>query len=114
MRIAETLAAAEFCRDWRNRHIAHRNLSLVLHGGNPLKQASRLKVAEAITALGAVLNAVSLHYLDSTTWFEHDSTSGGALALLHVLDLGVAAEGERRERRRSGKYDPREHQQRDL
>ena len=51
-RIADALVATEFCRDWRNRHIAHRDLQLALkQGAEPLKPASRSKVREALEAL---------------------------------------------------------------
>lgn len=37
--IDEALNASEFCRDWRNRHIAHRDLRLVLdEAALPLKR----------------------------------------------------------------------------
>jgi hypothetical protein len=101
------LSASEFCRDWRNRHIAHRDLELALEGGEPLKPVSRKKVREALDTLVAVLNAVSSHYLDTTTIFsEVGPQSGGAQSLLYVLDCGVNAETARRERLRAGSPDP--------
>lgn len=103
-RVDDALEASEFCRDWRNRHIAHRDLELALkRGPNPLKPASREKVRKALAALEAVLNTVSEHYLEATTSFELGSTAGGALSLLHLLDGGLKEEKARRERIKAGK-----------
>lgn len=113
--IDEALIASEFCRDWRNRHIAHRDLRLVLDGAAiPLKSASRAKVKEAIKALDAVLNAISNHYLDSTTFFAPDGAPGGALSLLHILDDGIKAGHARRERMRNGTSRPDDYDQPSL
>ena len=104
---AKALTASDFCRDWRNRRIAHRDLALALeHGAKPLKEGSRRKAREAIDAISAVLNAVSDHYQGSTTAFQFSEARGGAMSLLYVLDDGVKAELARRERRKSGHYDP--------
>lgn len=114
-RISAALEASEFCRDWRNRHIAHRDLRLALERtAEPLKPASRLKVREALKALSEVLNTVSSHYLNSTTHFEFDATSGGAMSLLHILDIGMNAEKLRRERHANGLYGPNEYRPRNL
>jgi hypothetical protein len=113
--VEEALTASEFCRDWRNRHIAHRDLRLVLDAtAIPLKFASRAKVKEAINALDAVLNAISNHYLDSTTCFAFGSAHGGALSLLHYLDDGIKAGHARRERRRNGTSTPEDFRPSDL
>jgi AbiU2 len=113
--VGEALVATEFCRDWRNRHIAHRDLRLALErGAEPLKPASRLKVREALTALAAILNAVSHHYLDSTTVFEFGARHGGAVSLLYVLDAGLHAERARHQRLKDGIYDSKDHGARDV
>jgi hypothetical protein len=106
-RVEEALEASEFCRDWRNRHIAHRDLELALkRGPNPLKPGSREKVRKAMEALEAVLNTVAEHYLESSTSFSLGSTAGGALSLLHLLDDGLKAEKARKERIKAGKTMP--------
>jgi hypothetical protein len=117
--VAEALSASEFCRDWRNRHIAHRDIGLALQrGAEPLMPASRLKVRQALDGLAKVLNAVSMHYHGSTTMFEIDLHSdggpGGARSLLYFLDLGIHAEESRRERLRSGYFDHNEYRPNDL
>src|SRR4249920_2361782 len=81
--IDAAVGKADFCRDWRNRHIAHKDLKLALQkGAEPLKPASRAKVKEALDSLSDVLNAVSLHYDRSTTSFEGVGSGRGALSLL--------------------------------
>lgn len=113
--IDEALNASEFCRDWRNRHIAHRDLRLVLdEAALPLKSASRAKVKEAIKALDAVLNAISNHYLDSTTFFAPDGAQGGAVSLLYLLDDGIKANHARRARMRNGTSRPEDFDKPDL
>ena len=106
---------AEFCRDWRNRHIAHKDLKLALSSGaEPLKPASRAKVKEALSSISDVLNALSNHYMDSTTMFDGVGNVGGAVSLLYVLDDGLRAEEERNERRKAGDYRAEDYQAGDL
>jgi hypothetical protein len=106
---------AEFCRDWRNRRIAHKDLGLALESGaEPLKSASRAQVKEALSSISSVLNALSTHYMDSTTMFEGIGGSGGAVSLLYVLDDGLRAEDERQGRRKAGDYRAEDYQARDL
>jgi hypothetical protein len=86
--ISSALSAAEFCRDWRNRHIAHRDLGLALEQGvQPLIPASRQKVRTALDALDTVLNAVSHHYQQATTFWNSGPDHRGAMSLLHVTTL---------------------------
>jgi len=106
---------AEFCRDWRNRHIAHKDLGLAMNtGAEPLKPASRAKVKEVLSAISDVLNAVSSHYMDSTTAFEGIGGSDGAVSLLYVLDDGIRAAEERNNRRMEGNYRAEDYQSRNL
>jgi hypothetical protein len=106
---------AEFCRDWRNRRIAHKDLGLALSSGaEPLKPASRAKVKEALCSISNVMNALSNHYMDSTTMFEGVGGSDGAISLLYLLDDGLRAKEERNERRKSGNYRIEDYQARDL
>jgi hypothetical protein len=111
--IVDAVAASEFARDWRNRHIAHSDLNRSLSkAAQALKPASRQKVLEALQALTVVMNVVAERYLDSTSFFE--ASDGDAESLLYVLDDGLAAHRARRERLLNGQYDPKEYQPRDL
>ena len=87
--IDEAKEAAGFCRDWRNRSIAHRDLQLALSkDAEPLPDATIEKVKKAVVALGAILNSLTQHYLKYTTLFEFDGVPGGAPSLLKVLQDG--------------------------
>jgi hypothetical protein len=105
--VEKAIDLSSFCRDWRNRHIAHRNLNLALKvGATPLAEASREKVRLVLAALGEVLDTISLHYQGTTTLFECDGFPGGAEALLYVIDSGVRAGTERQQRLLKGEVQP--------
>jgi hypothetical protein len=95
--------ASEFARDWRNRHIAHRDLALSLGGGaEPLQMASRLHVRESLDSLREVLDAVSTRYLSTTNLFNVGPEIGGATDLLWALYDGIKAGEARRQRIEAG------------
>ncbi len=90
------VAAADFCRERRHRHIAHRALDLSLGvASDPLPDVTREKISGVMAGLAEVLNAVSYHYLNSMTDFALISNLGGAVALICVLDDGVQKKTER-------------------
>ena len=81
---------SSFCRDWRNRHIAHTDLALALkEGAKPLEPASRQGVRDALAALADVLNDVSRHYQSAESVFDHLPLGGGAASLLYIIDDGL-------------------------
>lgn len=102
--VDDAVVKAAFARDWRNRRIAHRDLALALkQGAKPLAGASRQQVDETLSAVDAVLNALSEQYLNSSLVFDHPFSEGsGAVALLYVLRDGLEVE----EKRRTGRADP--------
>lgn len=113
--VARAIQQAEFCRDWRHRHLAHRDLHLALaRRAEPLKTGSRQSVREILGTLGEILDAVSSKYLSSTTYFDPDSAEGGALELLHVLDDGLKLDDARRERLRQGRIEPDDYKPKDI
>jgi hypothetical protein len=94
--VEAAVAAAEFCRTRRHRRIAHSALDLSLGvQKEPLPDLTRENIAATIASLAKVLNAVSFHYLNSTTEFGLVSNLGGALALIRILDDGVQKRAER-------------------
>lgn len=112
-KVQAALQASSFARDWRNRHIAHSDLDLkVTDTATPLEFASRQSVNLALTALADALNSVASEYLDSTSFFG--TLDGDALSLLYVIDDGLRAVANRRQRLRDGIYDPEEHKPRDI
>jgi hypothetical protein len=104
--IADSLAKCAFAKEWRNRQLAHKDLGLALgHEVDPLSPASRLMVKEAIASITEVLNTISKHYLDSTTFFDFTATPGSALDLLYLLHDGLQAQEARRQRIESGVFE---------
>jgi hypothetical protein len=93
--LSEVNSATEFARDWRNRHIAHRDLNLALQNqlAEPLADASMNCVKAALSALGKVLNCISERYQNTTTMFEmgFGSSPNGAKSMLFYLKEGVEA-----------------------
>jgi hypothetical protein len=106
-KIAAALTRCGFARDWRNRRIAHGDyeLELDIPGANPLTPTSRQMVREALESLCDVINAVGLHYLDTTNFFDSGSSHSGALSLLHVIDVGLEAQRQRAALVQSGQID---------
>jgi len=94
--VKAAVTAAEFCRARRHRRIAHNALDLALGvQKEPLPNLTRENIAAAIASLAKVLNAVSFHYLKSTTEFDIVSNPGGARALLRIVEDGLARKSER-------------------
>ena len=101
--VSVAVKRTKFARDWRNRHIAHRDLRLALNrGAKRLAPASRKRVRDAIAAIVTVLGAVEQHYRKTTTAYDHVSHLGDAEALLYVLRDGVEARDERLRRLTTG------------
>lgn len=57
---------AVFCRDWRNRLLAHRDLEFALgESAKPLTLGSRAQIDELLSAIGDMLNVIHEHYMSS-------------------------------------------------
>ena len=98
---------SEFCRDWRNRRIAHTDLALAIDDSAPrLLAASRLHVREALTAIVEALNEVARAHGDSSTHFDMPVGAGGALSLLYVIRDGLNAATARKERLKRREWTP--------
>jgi hypothetical protein len=101
-------ADASFCRDWRNRTIAHNDLQLTKENAVPLEEATRDKVSKCIEDIRAILNLISEKFFDSTfTSLVHPT---GAWNLLYYLSKGLGTVKKQREEMKNGKfvshYDP--------
>lgn len=93
----------EFAKDWRKRHIAHRDLDLALRKPtSPLPGASRAQVKAALGGLVVIYNLIEGHYFQSTTIFNRTFGSRNAQQLLYVLHAGLNAQAARIERLRRG------------
>jgi hypothetical protein len=88
-------AAADFARDWRNRHLAHRDLALAVDDrATPLPGISREKIDRALAGAGAVLNKIESHFWQSEVAFaQFIQPLGDAESLAHYLQVAVDAEG---------------------
>ena len=103
--VLNAIEKARFCRDWRNRHIAHRDFNLAMGEKiEPLELASRAKVKDALDSISRVLNVISEFYTQAVVVFDSIGGPGGALDLLYVLDDGLEADIARRKRIEAGQY----------
>jgi hypothetical protein len=89
----------KFARDWRNRHIAHRDLDLALGGtAKPLPSVTIREVNDALRSFENAMNAVALPNLNSTTSFAHGWILHGAAKLIYLLDDGHTLQAERQKK----------------
>jgi hypothetical protein len=87
--LKEAEKRTKFCRDWRNRAIAHRDLDLALDRPSvALQNGSRKDVNDALDTIVETLNEVSAYYLDSESHFKAAGWIGGAEGLLYIIDDG--------------------------
>lgn len=97
--VKKSSKACNFCRSWRNRALAHRDLDLaVKEDAEPLDPANRQMVEHALASIANVLNAVQSHYTCSIRDYKAVSPASGAVGLLRVIDDGLKVEAERRTR----------------
>jgi hypothetical protein len=91
--VKDVIQKIKFARDWRNRRLAHRELPpLDGHVPQPLADASRKHVEDALAAIRETMNIIERHYLNSAIAYEHSIEAlGGVDALLSRLKTGVAA-----------------------
>ncbi len=107
--VAATRRQCEFARDWRNRHIVHRDYPLALdEHATPLETATMKSVDEALASIARVLNMLEGHYLHHEPIPYHMSIEplGNAEALLYVLRDGLDARAALEQRLKSGKFLP--------
>lgn len=103
--VDDAVAATTFARDWRNRHIGHRDLALALDSGaRPLTSASRADVSAALSSIHCVFNEVSEHLLKSTLAADVITPATGAETLLYVIRDGLEADAARSARIQRGEF----------
>jgi hypothetical protein len=109
------LKETEFCRDWRNRYIAHRDLNLALdQPTTPLAEGSRKQVSVALKVIANVMNAVQIRYLGGETRYDLAARHNGSVTLLYLLDEGLRAKGAREQKILKGEFSEEDHATRDL
>ncbi|MBI3465867.1 MAG: hypothetical protein HY000_22850, partial [Planctomycetes bacterium] len=79
-KVALVQEKTNFARDWRNRHLAHRELPpLDGERPRPLAPASRLQVEEALASIRTVMNCIENYYEKLPVSYEHSiAPLGGA------------------------------------
>lgn len=104
--ISDILAESEFCRDWRNRWIAHMDYELSVNRKSavPLKQATRQKLRIVLEKIQALYNKVSFKYLNSTTPWEMLDSNQGAVSLLYRLEDGLRFDEEQYQKKLKGEW----------
>lgn len=105
--VATALSCSEFAREWRNKHLAHRDLSHALDvKATPLPGVSRQQIREVLDSFGKILNCLLRAYRDEELMYREFLTHSDADALAHYLVLAVRAEELQRERVLQGKELP--------
>ncbi len=105
--VEEAARRSGFAMDWRNRHLAHRDLKLSLgHPASALLPATRLAVNDALDGIADVLNHLDLHYFDATTAYRSSPLNADADDLVHYLQAGLKRESIREQRLNDGQWDP--------
>jgi hypothetical protein len=101
--LQQVLEQTAFARDRRNRRIAHRDLLTArgLHP-NPLAQASRQDVENALRAMRELMNVVEMQFENSTTAYEAFIGDGGGDALVAWLRRGLDAFDDEQRRGKGG------------
>jgi hypothetical protein len=98
--IAWSKVARDRCataREYRNRHLAHRDLGLALGTSQqPLPRVDKSTTEESLASIRAILSA-----LDPTVHWGAPLVRDDAEALIHYLESGVAYVEERRRARLS-------------
>jgi hypothetical protein len=88
----------QFARDWRNRHIAHRDLALATQPTQcrPLDSPTREKIEKALAGIRDVMNTVLSRFKESRTLYEYGLGSpGDAEDLIYYLREGFEAHRRR-------------------
>lgn len=101
--------AVEFAKDWRNRHIAHRDLKLALDDkhATPLPDVEMQHVTDALASFETIINTILLHIDEREIGFKYMDRLPphiGAEHLIYLLDDALTVEKERQARIAAGDY----------
>ncbi|MCL4523070.1 MAG: hypothetical protein M1453_09110 [Acidobacteria bacterium] len=96
---------AEFARQWRNKRLAHCDLShATKQSVQPLPGVSRRHIENALASFHAVLNYLSQKYLDGAVLLDEVITHSDADALLYHLRVAAHIEKQKVERLTKGEW----------
>ena len=101
--VKTAVSKSDFCRDWRNKKIAHNDLARKMVG-TPLASATRKSVTDALIAIHNVLRIPALEYCRSDLIFVPINVDD-IMHLLYNLYYGQRYEEERTERAKQGIWD---------
>lgn len=104
----DILAESKFCRDWRNRWIAHMDyeLSIDRQNARPLETATRQKLRVTIEKIHSLYNKISFKYLGSTAAWHMLDSDRGAISLLYRIEDGLRFDEEVYKRKLKGDWTP--------
>jgi hypothetical protein len=113
--VKSALDQSGFCRDWRNKLVAHRDLDTAINGtADQISGGSREQVDKLLKTMAEIMDAIELHFMEATTHYRFDGDSGRAKDLLFFLDDGKKRHEERRARILSNKATPDDLAYRDI
>lgn len=105
LKTKKLMEATEFCRDWRNRYISHKDYHLATdENAKPLKKATTEKLNNAFTLFQEFINLFQNHYFGTYTDFDVTVHYKDAISLLYVLAEGIGSRKQRKDRIKSGNY----------
>lgn len=106
--IRELTLKAQFCRDRRNKIIAHMDFDFTLDTNNieKLEPATKKKIETVITSIQSIYNKIEHFYFDTNTLYQHMRSERGAISLLHIIEYGIRFRQEAIEKRKKGEYSP--------
>ena len=95
-----------FCRDWRNRRFAHRDLKLATDNGRatPLAAATKEHFTAALRAVSDLLNTMERFYYKGACSFEDIAAHNGAATLLFILGFGVREREQMQKKNANGDF----------
>lgn len=102
--VKNALDRSQFARQWRNKRLAHSDLSLAIDAkAAPLPGVSRQHVENALSCFRRILNRLQVSYLDGEVAYQHFLTNEDADALVHHLAVAARSEERQRQRLEEGK-----------
>lgn len=103
--IDSVIKETAFCRDRRNRALAHKDLALSLEkdGVTPLEHVTTEKIAKALSALAEIVKYMCKEYFNSDFSFDKIIRNGGADHLIYTLHDGMLRDEEKKLRAKMGK-----------
>lgn len=106
--MVECLNRCQFARDWRDKRIAHNDLSLALDSkATPLPGVSRQNIEDALASFSKIMNRVyGAYFPDTEVGFHHFLARDDAELLVHYLNVAVTYEKQQMTRLHQGKSQP--------